>query len=116
MFFIVHLVSVILPKPKNDGAIDVDEKAAAKQAPRMTFKMLARDPKGRLETRQLMVPETAQMCVNLAKAEVNECVLCVYVFVSYSVVQYSIGRCFVAGIPSSISLLLMLLMLLLLLL
>ena len=38
-------------------------------APTVAFKLLSRDTRGRVETRQLLVPEEAPMAVKLAKAE-----------------------------------------------
>ena len=64
----------MLPKPKNiaprsqydDDDDDDDEESAPKG---MAFKLLGRDTKGRVETRQLMVPSEAPMAVKLLKSE-----------------------------------------------
>jgi hypothetical protein len=70
--------AVILPKPKNvinpddmaENDNDNDDNSSSRQpAPKMAYKLLARDNRGRVETRQFLVPQSAQMCVNLAKAE-----------------------------------------------
>lgn len=62
-------IPAVLPKPKNvlrSFQEDDDEE----EAPRgMAFKLLAKDGKGRIETRQLMVPEEAPMAIKLQKAE-----------------------------------------------
>lgn len=73
-------VSVILPKPKNvintTDMLNEDEgdmgssSSAAATGPKMAYRLLGRDNKGRVETRQFLVPQSAQMCINLAKAEV----------------------------------------------
>lgn len=61
----------ILPKPKNvfarfDGEDEDAEDALPKGVP---FKLLSRDGKGRIESRQLVVPEDSLMSIKLAKAE-----------------------------------------------
>ncbi len=42
------------------------------QGKKIAFKLLSRDNKGRLEARQLLVPETNTMAVKLMKAEVEQ--------------------------------------------
>ena len=61
----------VLPKPKNvssrfsaddEDEIDTSQKGVA-------FKLLSRDNKGKIETRQLLIPEANQISLRLAKAE-----------------------------------------------
>ncbi len=63
----------MLPKPKNVASRsldDDDDEDGAGSTPRgIPFKLLGRDTKGRIETRQLLVPEEAPMVVKLLKSE-----------------------------------------------
>ena len=61
----------MLPKPKNVSTRSFDDSLTSEEpAPRgMAFKLLGRDSKGRVETRQLLVPEEAPMVTKLLKSE-----------------------------------------------
>lgn len=55
----------------NDGdqeEEEFDDKHHKHQPKKIAFKLLSRDQKGRIETRQLMVPEENEMAVKLMKA------------------------------------------------
>lgn len=64
-------IPAVLPKPKNIiRTFQYEDEEEEAEAPRgMAFKLLAKDGKGRIETRQLMVPEEAPMAIKLQKAE-----------------------------------------------
>lgn len=62
----------VLPKAKNidyRGGDDDDDDAAVPNKGGMAFKLLSRNTKGKVEVRQLLVPEEASMSVNLIKTE-----------------------------------------------
>lgn len=62
----------VLPKPKNTFSrfTSAEDDDADVEAPKgVAFKMLSRDPRGRVETRQLVVPEDNQIAMRLARAE-----------------------------------------------
>ena len=67
-------IPAVLPKPKNmdtrfqslDDEGDDEEEIKPKG---VTFKLLGRDTKGRIETRQLLVPEETPMVMKLVQAE-----------------------------------------------
>ncbi len=72
--------TVVLPKPKNvvpefNDSFDAMSRSTQNStgAPKgggvIPFKLLSRDTKGRLETRQLMVPEETTMAVTVMKSE-----------------------------------------------
>lgn len=70
------ILSVKLPKPKNvaseyrpGGDDEVDEDGNSSSRGTVAFKLLSRDSKGRVETRQLLVPEDASMAVKQIKTE-----------------------------------------------
>jgi len=52
----------------DDLADEPEEEDTRRAAPTVAFKLLSRGPRGRIETRQLLVPEEAPMAVKLAKA------------------------------------------------
>jgi regulator of nonsense transcripts 2 len=76
-------IPAVLPKPKNiiasrfrSGSADDDDLLQdtndSMQKPgkvNVAFKLLSRDTRGRIETRQLLVPEDAAMAIKLAKSE-----------------------------------------------
>jgi hypothetical protein len=67
----------VLPKPKNistsfSSAAGQEEEDDETLAPKgVAFKLLSRDSRGRVETRQLLVPEENQLSLRLARAEAN---------------------------------------------
>ncbi len=65
----------VLPKPKNldprpvgEEEDDEEEEDSPTRARAMPFKLLGRDAKGRIEARQLLVPQAAPMAIRLAEA------------------------------------------------
>ena len=61
----------VLPKPKNVfSRFSGDEEDEVETAQKgVAFKLLSRDIKGKIETRQLLIPEENQIAMRLAKAE-----------------------------------------------
>jgi regulator of nonsense transcripts 2 len=63
----------VLPKPKNVFASysgdDYDGENTEVSTKAVPFKMLSRDGRGKVEARQLLIPEDSQMALRLAKAE-----------------------------------------------
>lgn len=61
----------VLPKPKNVfSRFSADEEEDTETAQKgIAFKLLSRDNKGKVETRQLLIPEENQISLRLAKAE-----------------------------------------------
>lgn len=64
-------IPAVLPKPKNAAAVNMCAAGATSSpaAASVAFKLLSRDAKGRVEARQLLVPQTSTMAVKLQKAE-----------------------------------------------
>lgn len=60
--------SAILPKPKNTVRME-DDSHEDKPKSTMAFKLLSRDTKGRIEARQLLVPQSNPMAQKVMKAE-----------------------------------------------
>jgi hypothetical protein len=74
LLFVFCVFLAFLPKPKNTSAVSLGDDAftAAKAGgtgERMKFSLLSRDNKGRIETKQLLVPKENAMAQKLAKAE-----------------------------------------------
>lgn len=63
----------VLPKPKNvfSRFSETDDDDAEIPQRGVTFKLLSRDNKGKIETRQLLIPEENQIALRLAKAEAS---------------------------------------------
>ena len=60
----------VLPKPRNVFTrFSADEEDVEEVAKGVTFKMLSRDARGRIETRQLQLPEETKLATRLAKVE-----------------------------------------------
>mmetsp|Transcript_4127 Transcript_4127/g.5698 ORF Transcript_4127/g.5698 Transcript_4127/m.5698 type:complete len:222 (-) Transcript_4127:109-774(-) len=66
-------IPAVLPKPKNTTSVSMfatgDTSSTSTPASSVAFKLLSRDAKGRVEARQLLVPQTSTMAVKLQKAE-----------------------------------------------
>lgn len=73
-------IPTVIPKAKNafapmlddDEEYDVDEDEEESRKKTFTFKLLSRDNKGRVEARQLLVPEESPMALKLLKSEESE--------------------------------------------
>lgn len=72
-------IPAVIPKPKNvvqldgeDQSDEDEEDEVAGQSRRVAFKLLSRDHRGRVESRQLLVAEDNPMAVRLAKAEMAQ--------------------------------------------
>ena len=65
---IIH-ITILIRNPRTHPHPFVITPFLQAPAPTVAFKLLSRDTRGRVETRQLLVPEEAPMAVKLAKAE-----------------------------------------------